>query len=112
MTRPFRTVVPSTKVPVVDRNGNPTVEYQRFFGALVSPPQKAEAPTLATSPATYTASITGTLFVSGGTVSDISISRGQSVIPAGVVAGPIPLAGGDVATITYSVKPTVNFLPS
>lgn len=112
MTRPFRPVVPSTTVPVVGQGGRPTMEYQRFFNALVSASQSVEPITIGASPYTYTASIIGTLFVSGGTVSDITIRRGTVTVPTGVLAGPIPLTNGDIATVTYSVAPTVNFVPA
>ena len=63
------------------------------------------------SPYTYTASVAGTVFVSGGTVSAITFTRSSSTIPTGFLAGAIPLRAGDSVTVTYSAAPTMNFAP-
>lgn len=71
----------------------------------------AAAVTLTGSPFTYTAPADGSLAVSGGTVSSITISRrGATAVSAGVTAGTVALLAGDVVVITYSSAPTVNFL--
>ena len=75
-------------------------------------PQPAAAVTLGGSPADYTANSSGSLAVSGGTVSSITLTRGLVTVPTGVVAGLIPMEIGDVVSITYAVAPTVNFLPT
>lgn len=69
------------------------------------------AVTVTASPFAYTAATRGALFVSGGTVSSISFKRGATTIPAGIVAGVVPVTNGDVVTITYIAAPTVNFVP-
>lgn len=72
----------------------------------------AVAITVGASPFAYTALAEGTVTVSGGTVSAISITRGATVVPTGVTAGVFPLSQGDIITVTYSVLPTMNFIPS
>ena len=68
--------------------------------------------TLGASPATYFAPVRGTAYISGGTVSSITLTRGAvSGLATGVVAGAFPLAPGDSLVITYSVVPVLNFLP-
>ncbi len=74
--------------------------------------QPAAAVTVGASPFTFTASFDGTLAVSGGTVSAISLTRQGVTVPMGVVAGPIPVSRLDQVQITYTVLPTANFLPS
>lgn len=64
-------------------------------------------------PFTYSAPSGGTLIVQGGSTTLISFSRdGQNFIPAGVTAGPIPVAQGDQVVIAYSAAPpNVSFVP-
>jgi trimeric autotransporter adhesin len=82
----------------------------KFFSGLVGTPNQETAVTVTTSPFIYTAPIAGTLFVKGGTVSSISITR-SALYNIGVAAGPVPVSVGDVVTITYSAAPTAVFFP-
>lgn len=74
--------------------------------------QPASAVTVTASPFTFTASFKGTLAVSAGTVSAIALIRQGMTVPTGVTAGPVPVSRLDQVQITYTVAPTVNFLPS
>jgi hypothetical protein len=65
--------------------------------------------TVTASPFAYTATTAGTLCISGGTISATTLTRG-SAIP--IAAGNIPVRNGDVITVTYSVAPTMNFIPA
>ena len=60
----------------------------------------------------YRATVAGTLIVSGGTVTAISLTRSPDTVDLGITAGPIPVQPGDVVTITQSDPPTVTFLPT
>ena len=73
--------------------------------------QPAQSVTVGASPFTYTATANGCAFVSGGTVSAISITRHGTAVATGVTAGPVPLRWMDQMTVTYSAAPTVAFLP-
>jgi len=85
----------------------------KFFEALQSGDlQDGGSVTVGVSPYTYLASQDGTLIVRGGTVSQISYVRNTGSFNIGVVAGPIPMLMADAVTITYTVLPTVTFLPS
>lgn len=53
----------------------------------------------------------GLLTVSGGTVSQISYGRRGTFTALGITSGLIPIRAGDVVRITYSVAPTVAFIP-
>jgi len=65
------------------------------------------------SPYAYTVSTYGNLVVNGGTVSSITITRpGGSAVNIGVVAGMFPVQAGDVVTVTYTVAPTMTFIPN
>lgn len=70
-------------------------------------------PTVGASPYAYTAPAIGDVVVQGGTVSAITRTRpGQSAVNIGVTAGIIPVQAGDVVTTTYSVAPTITFIPA
>jgi hypothetical protein len=85
----------------------------KFFEALQPGPlDDSDSVTVGVSPYTYLAERDGVLIVQGGTVSAISYVRNSSSINVGVVAGAIPLLMADAVTITYTVLPTVTFLPS
>lgn len=68
--------------------------------------------TVSASPFTYSTDLSGSVVVQGGTVSAISVVRGNSTVNAGVTSGVIPVMRGDQVTVTYSVLPTMTFLPS
>lgn len=68
--------------------------------------------TVGASPYDYVAASEGMLFVSGGGVSSMSFSRdGSTFYPTGSFYGAFPLRKGDTMRITYSVAPTVTFVP-
>lgn len=84
--------------------------WQRLGGAGATLPAQAVAPIA--SPYQYDSDISGTLVVQGGTVSEISIVRGTSNVITGQTSGAIPMLRGDTVSISYSVAPTLTFLPS
>jgi hypothetical protein len=82
---------------------------------LPDPPhaaQPVQTVTPGASPYTYTAAYNGTLSVSAGAVSAISIIRQGATVATGITAGLIPVSRSDQVSITYSVAPTVSFLPA
>jgi len=85
----------------------------KFIESLQTGPlEDADVVTVGVSPYTYLAERDGTLVVQGGTVSQIAYVRNTGSINLGITAGPIPLLMADAITITYTVLPTVSFLPS
>lgn len=65
---------------------------------------------LTSSPFSITPNAHGTLIITGGTISNISLIRGAITINlTGQVI--IPVRISDTISITYSVAPTVQFLP-
>lgn len=73
-----------------------------------------EAPvTLGASPYEYSAPRRGSVIVSGGTVSLIRFSRdGSTFYNVGATAGMFALNAADRLEVTYSVLPTLTFVPS
>lgn len=90
---------------------NPWVQYLQQF--TTAPPAFMDI-TVGTSPFDYEAKEPGNLFVSGGTVSGITLTRGVDTITvAPNTANPrlIPVAVADIVEVTYSVLPTIKFIP-
>lgn len=104
-------VVPSAPI-AAPGSGLATTVWLQFFNLFVAPAAAIAGVTLSASPARLTASASGSFAVSGGTVSGITLTRNTMIVPTGVTSGLIPVANGDVLTITYSGAPTVNFIPS
>lgn len=70
-----------------------------------------EAVTVGASPNTYTADRDGYLTIQGGTVSKIEYVRRAAATDTGVTAGMFTILVGDGLTVTYTVAPTITFIP-
>jgi len=70
--------------------------------------------TVGNSPFTYTAAMAGQVIVNGGTVSAIALSRdgGTTFLTLGVTQGMFLLKPQDELRVTYSVVPTMTFVPA
>lgn len=76
-------------------------------------PSAESAVALSTSPFTFTAPRGGFLIVQGGTVSFVSFSRdGSTFHNTGQTQGIFPVSKQDQIVITYSVAPTLTFVPT
>ena len=64
------------------------------------------------SPFTYTAPFNGSVIVTAGSVSDIAIVRQGTSIETGVTVGQFMLSRLDQLVVTYSMAPTMTFLPT
>ena len=108
----LRKVFPIGMVPLVNADRTPTTAWQLFLAQMVAQPGPIATITVGASPFDYQASQSGhLLLLIDGTVSDVSLSRGRVTISTGQVAGFFPMALGDTLTITYTVLPTVYFIP-
>lgn len=103
--------IPRSDNPVADDNGNITPAWFRFLASLVKQPAPSQSVTVGASPFSYPANSSGSLIVQGGTVSNVSVIRGTSTINVGATYGIFPASTGDVFKVTYSVAPTMTFLP-
>lgn len=64
------------------------------------------------SPFTYTASAAGSVVVTGGTVSNVQLKRGATTIAISTATNAVvPVSAGDQVIVTYSVAPTMSFVP-
>lgn len=77
-----------------------------------SPPSAESAVTPTASPFTYVAAERGFMIVTGGTVGVVQFSRdGSTNYITGQTAGCFPLSQGDTLILTYSVAPTMTWVP-
>lgn len=98
------------RIPVM-RGEQTAIEWMAFFRSLVRTSKDAPvAQTVGSSPASITAPADGILYIVGGTVSQVQITRTGWTLTCGPNANPVPVRTGDVITITYTSAPAVQFL--
>lgn len=102
--------VPNLLARFVGPNGLIQKPWNNFFSQFSSPPSKAITIDVGASPFEYQAGEPGTIVIINGTVSNVSLIRGTDTIDYGTAKNLI-LMIKDTAAITYSVLPTVKFLP-
>ena len=69
--------------------------------------------TVGASPFAYTATATGSVAVSGGAVTNMTLTRGGTVVWNTTLSSDvIPVTLNDVVTVTYTTAPTMNELPN
>lgn len=107
---PTRAIIPSSAEPIGQGGVLVTPVWLRFFNNLVGTSQPILSVTPTASPFAYTATAKGYLSISGGTISGITLLRSRVTIP--VSGSLIPVQNTDVVTLTYSVSPTLSFIPS
>ncbi len=90
----------------------PEPSWYRYFNSFNGPPGLARPLTVTGPPFAYTVPVLGSVFISGGTVTSVTITRGRVTVPTGVTQGVVPAGKLDVVTIAFSALPTVWFLPS
>ncbi|MGV0879440.1 hypothetical protein V6767_20095 [Martelella sp. FLE1502] len=106
----MKPVIPASNQPIASRDGFPTPLWVRFFNALIGPAEAIAPISAPSSPTVIAASQSGSLSILGGTVSAISLKRARVTIDV-TGAQFVPVATGDVVTITHSSSPTVHFIP-
>ena len=79
-----------------------------ILGAGISPPVVLTA---SSSPYSYTTIVAGSIIVDGGTVTKIQYIRGSASITLAVLNGKLELQPSDTVKVTYTVAPTLTFLP-
>lgn len=105
----------SQNVAMADERGRMSSQFYRMMATLLrsiagwSSPDALASVTLTGSPYAYTAQQPGQLFVNGGTVSAVTLTRAGTTVNA--PAAGCYLTPGDTITVTYTVAPTVTFVP-
>ena len=68
--------------------------------------------TVGASPFAFVAPQAGMLSISGGAVTPFTtLTRGVATVTLGLIDGLVPVNFGDVVTVTYTVLPTLYFIP-
>lgn len=106
MSQPF----PGAFQPVVGPGGLFTSPWVLWLAQFAQQPGPITAAVVGASPWRFTASTTGNLVLSGGTISAVTLSRGGTTAAFGVQRT-VPMANNDVATVTYSGVLTASFVP-
>lgn len=112
----YKLMVPSQKIANPD--GTPTREFYQFLNNLAvaaGTGGPAAAVTVGPSPFQYTPAVMVYAVVTGGTVSDLSMSRdgGTTFIELGITAGQVTLEAQDILQITWSgTPPTLTAVPA
>jgi len=89
--------------------------WYRYFtqNEVGTPPSSEIAISVQASPLSYTAPSKGFVIVSGGTVTSIMFSRTAGTFYlTGETAGVFPMAQNDILKVTFSVAPTMVFIPT
>jgi hypothetical protein len=103
--------VPDLVSPAVDQQGRFSRAWVQFFSGFGAAPKAIETITVGTSPFAYTAPAAGSVLLRGGAVTFTDLIRGPSPLPLGVTSGLIPVAAGDTLVVTYTVAPSMFFIP-
>lgn len=102
---------PTYDQPITSKGQTSSVWYRYFQGLFLGTPPAAESVlTLGASPYAYTATGKGFVIIRSGTVSAVQFTRSSTTL-TGQTSGIFPLSQGDTLTITYSVLPTVTWVP-
>jgi hypothetical protein len=105
-------LVPNLSAPLTDSYGLiKSQAWISFFQQFVQAPSGTSSLIVGASPFAYQAKEPGLVNVGSGVVSHISLTRGSTIID---VTGLklIPVAIKDTVTVTYSVLPTILFIPN
>jgi hypothetical protein len=102
---------PTYDTPLTVKGSTHTTWY-RFFQNIYkgAPPSSESTLVLGASPWAYNAPSAGFVIIRGGTVSAVQFTRSVTTL-TGQTQGVFPVSQGDTLTITYSVLPTVTWVP-
>jgi hypothetical protein len=106
--------LPQFKTPL-ETNGVTGKDWYFFWAGLYQglPPGLPAPITVNPSPFTFSAPIKGQVLISGGTVSAVQFTRdGTNIYSTGATAGPFLVNQSDRLIVTYTVIPTMVFVPA
>lgn len=102
--------IPNMLSALVDKAGKILPPWNSFFQQFSNPPAPIMSPTVTASPFSYLVKQPGMVVLSGGTVSLVQLIRGKITISMGTTTA-FPVEIQDTVKITYSVLPTLKFVP-
>lgn len=102
--------LPNQNSPFVQLpNGRIVPPWNSYLQQFTQQPPNIIPITVTASPFSYTAREPGHVVVEGGTVSLVQLTRGSVTVT--VLTNIVPVSIGDTVGITYSVLPTIKFIP-
>lgn len=103
-------IIPNSLARLVDQTGRVLTPWIQYLQQFTQAPPKFIAVTVDISPFSYTAKEPGYVVVGSGTVSAIHLMRGSDNLN---LTGQkiIPVSINDTVITTYSVLPTITFVP-
>lgn len=103
---------PSLASPLVNpQTGVLASTWIQFFQKFVNPPPAIENVILQPSPFSYIATSNGFLSLEGGNITNVQFTRGSTTFTLSMTSGIIPMSQDDIVVITYTVAPTIRFVP-
>jgi len=104
-------VLPSMIAKFVDATGRLLPPWNSYLQQFTQAPAPVINITVGASPFAYTTRIPGQLVISGGTLTGITLTRGTVVLTLATTNRLILMGINDIVTVSYSVLPTIQFLP-
>lgn len=101
---------PSVTQAFVNRLGTILQPWMGYLQQFTTPPPAFMDITVGVSPFEYEAKEPGNIFLGGGTINTITLTRGDDTIT--VTGSLIPVAINDIVTVDYAVLPTMKFIAS
>lgn len=103
--------LPSQLAPLVTPNGKILRPWTQYLQQFTQAPPNIMSIVVSASPFVYQVKEPGSVAITGGTVSGITLTRG--IISINLTGSKIiPVSINDVVTIIYSVLPTIQFIPA
>lgn len=103
--------LPRIVSPLVDTYGKINQGWNNFLQQFSQPPQPFITLTVSGSPFQYVGKEPGHIFITGGTITGLTLSRGVDALALATTMRIIPIEISDLVTVTYSVLPVVTFVP-
>lgn len=106
-------LLPNQLSPLVDRLGRIVRPWVQYLQQFTQAPPNFMTITVSASPFEYLAAEPGNVALTGGTITGLVLTRGSNSINLGAGTDKlIPVSIQDILTVSYSVLPTINFIPS
>lgn len=103
-------ILPNALAKFVDQTGRIITPWIQYLQQFTQAPPKFVQVAVDISPFSYTAKEPGYVIVKGGTVSAIHLLRGSDDLDfTGQMQ--VPVSINDTVVVTYSVLPTMTFIP-
>ena len=105
--------LPNLRAAFVNKFGNLVSPWNSYLQQFTQAPPNIATVIVGASPITYTATEPGTVIISGGTLTALTLTRGLVTVALAITDRIIPVGINDIVVITYSIAPiAIKFVPS